>query len=449
MTLASKPGEGTTVSFEIELNPSQSASDVSSRDHALINDLRVLVVDDRKANCEVLNFYLSEMGAQPHNAANGHEALQKIKAAQDAGTPYSLAIIDMIMPGMNGLELARRVREDTQTQDTRLIMLTSLSWKGDRQTSRKHGISELLSKPVRYLELVEAIESCLSGSPPAATPNPKPDQPIEKNRFSGMKVLLAEDNPVNQEVMKEYAAALDFKITIADNGRDAVDIFANDTFDIVLMDCQMPEMDGLTACRKIRDLEHSRNVHRTPVVAVTANAYASDRQMCMEAQMDDVLTKPCKLSDLTATLDRWGSRSVSQQGECENKAPTSPECNFEDQHFDPSPIQSMEECSPGAAARLADLYLSTTPKLVRQILMGIADKDRNAVGNAAHSLKSSSSSIGAIRTAQMAKWIETAARGKTPVAEILLVASKLEHELSEVETALEREPWTAPTRQAV
>ncbi len=447
MTLASKPGEGTTVSFEIALAQGQSTSDVSSEDRKLANDLRVLVVDDRKANCEVINCYLSEMGAQPQNAANGHEALEKIKAAQNAGTPYSLAIIDMIMPGMNGLELARRIREDSQTHDTRLILLTSLSWKGDRQTSRKHGISEFLSKPVRYRELVDAVESCMSGSPPAVTRRPKPDQTIEKDKYSGMKVLLAEDNLVNQEVMREYASALGCQIAVADNGREAVDLFSKGAFDIVLMDCQMPEMDGLTACRKIRDLERSRNSHRTPVVAVTANAYESDRLMCMEAEMDDVLTKPCKLSDIAATLDRWGSHTDSQQANGKNGQPTSTECNLEDQVFDPSPIQSMEECSTGAAVRLVDLYLSTAPKLVRQILTSIADKDRNAVGTAAHSLKSSSASIGAMRMAQLAKRIETAAREKTAIPEILLIASKLEGALSEVEVALERAPWTVQACQ--
>lgn len=437
LDLASTPGHGTTLTFDIPMQPTHSPiHGMDTVATCVPPDMRILVVDDRSTNLEVLCCYLTEFGMRPDIAHSGQEALDKVRQAHTDGQPFPLAIIDMVMPGLNGLQLAERIRTMPEGELTRIMLLTSLSWKGDRALAREVGVSEVLSKPVRYAELRDAVRRMIHS--PA---RPQPCRAVAETAadpslmmFADLKVLLAEDNPVNQQLMLEYAAVLGSKMTIAENGADAVARFSEEAFDIVLMDCQMPEMDGITACRHMRALEQGRGTQPTPIIAITANAFEGDRASCIAAGMNDVLTKPCSLSSLSDKLAQWTHTHAAAATAPPAQSPCEPESEIP---FDPSALTALEECTVGAAARLADLYRTTAPKLVRQILLGITDSEREKVGAAAHSLKSSSATIGASRMAHLARRIEAQARGDAPMAEILLNASRLDGELLRLEEAME------------
>lgn len=446
MTLKSAPGEGTTVFFDVALPVAEAPSALDTGELPEVMGLRVLVVDDRPANREVVTFYLSEAGAQADCAGCGEDALQMLQSAHREGEGFDLVIVDMMMPGMNGLQLAQRIRTSRELTGTRIMLLTSLSWKGDRQTARAHGVSEFLSKPVRHRDLIETVRRCMSAAAPDVVDLQGGAAPQcgRHGKFEGLKVLLAEDNAVNQLVMSEYAEILGCEMSVAENGLDAVAQFDGGSFDVVLMDCQMPELDGFGACRRIRELEQEGGMTRTPVIAVTANAYESDRTACIDAGMDDVVTKPCSLDEFAAKLEQWALRGdVAQKITLGGSDPVDVE-----PLLDVSVLQSLEETSAGVADRLSELYLSTAPKLVRQILMGLTDKDHASVGAAAHSLKSASATIGAMHMAGMARRIETEARARSSISQILLTAAFLEGELARLEAAMVQAPWRGIAQSA-
>jgi CheY-like chemotaxis protein len=289
-----------------------------------------------------------------------------MRTAALEGRTFALAVLDMILPGINGLDLARRIKADATIGSTQLVMLTSVSWKADSQTARNAGIAEFLNKPIRRSELLDAIRRSFQA--PVEKTETSPPSMIDaaggRGILHGVRVLVAEDNPVNQEVIREFAGQLGCEPLIAENGRIAVEAFATAAFDVVLMDCQMPEMDGLTACRKMREIERSRGLSRTPVIAVTANAYESDRAMCLAAEMDDFMSKPFTEQQLSDVLSRWVRQGKAQSSPV-GTATAQPTRDAVEIHklatLDPAALQAFERQKPGMAARLSDLFLSTAP----------------------------------------------------------------------------------------
>jgi len=271
---------------------------------------RVLVVDDNETNRRVLATRLSHASYDVALASSGREALVTMRLALAAGRGFDLVLSDFQMPDMDGAMLGEQINIDPALSNTRVVLLTSVDRQGDLARFASLGFAGYLSKPIRGRELLACLDKVFehdaqewhAQTHPIVTANSLPRNGATA-RYSG-KVLLVEDNVVNQKVGQRFLERLGCEVVLAENGEDAVAAWTRDNFRLVLMDVQMPVMDGYTATRQIRDLERGRA--RTPIVALTANAMTGQLERCLQCGMDGLLTKPLEAARLEEVLDRFG-----------------------------------------------------------------------------------------------------------------------------------------------
>ena len=301
----STPGKGSTFCFTVQLEPGPAESDAASRPH-LLEGVRVLVVDDNEAYREILLQTLNSWGMRGEAAGSGFQALELFRAA--AADPFRYLIVDLQMPGMDGIQTALAIRDGVVGSEPRIIMLTPSGGLPDRPANHAAGIDAYLSKPVRQSHL---LNSLLAIENHDTRVQAYPAEPPSRYRFSA-RVLLVEDAPVNLDVGTWMLEALGCRVDTAGNGLEALDAVAGTRYDLVLMDCQMPEMDGYQATRRLREREAEGwaapdgiPAGRLTVIALTAHAMPNDRQLCLDAGMDDYLAKPFTRDALGAVLFRW------------------------------------------------------------------------------------------------------------------------------------------------
>ena len=295
--LSSVPGQGSTFAFEVDLGVSDDPLPRPQLD--TLRGLRVLVVDDNRTNRRILQEMLDNWGMQVEAAASAGDALQAIEQAGRAGEPFPIVLTDSQMPGVDGFEMVRRLHDVAGgTGDSPIIlMLTSGDRPGDRERSRELGIARFMTKPVKQSELHDAIAEAFDVTPgPAAA-----DDTTDDGTLRGLRILLAEDSIPNQKLAVGLLRRHEHTIDIAGNGREAVAKAAAETYDIILMDVQMPEMDGLTATRTIRTAQQTSG-DRVPIVAMTAHAMKGDRDLCLAAGMDAYVSKPIRPDELYAAI---------------------------------------------------------------------------------------------------------------------------------------------------
>jgi PAS domain S-box-containing protein len=300
----SAPGRGSTFHFTVRLGI--GASD--HREPLLLAGLagaRVLVVDDHAANRHLLVNYLLKWGLQPHALEDGAAALAALDEAHAAGKPFRVILLDAMMPGIDGFEVARRIKARAAESSTIIMMLTSGGQRGDAQRCRELGLAAYLSKPIRAEELQAAVLSAAGARASGASVPLITRHSLAQAHGAAapvpLRILLAEDNPVNQRLALTLLQKRGHTVQLAGNGREAVAYFDAGAFDLILMDMQMPVLDGLEATRQIRELENLRGGH-VRIVAMTANAMSGDKDACLEAGMDDYLAKPLKVDALLAIL---------------------------------------------------------------------------------------------------------------------------------------------------
>ena len=298
---------------------------------AALRGRRVLIVDDHATNRRVLEQSLRGQGVMYESAENGYQALEHLRHAAGRQTLFDLAILDMQMPGMDGLELARQIKAEPAISATRLVLLTSVGRRGDAKAAQNAGIAAYLTKPIRQSLLYECLSLVLGSALDAVAPNPQTAASIitrhslsEAQIRSSPLVLVVEDNPVNQKVAVKMIEKLGYRVNVAANGREAVESLARIPYALVFMDCQMPEMDGFEATRVIRKQEESLrqaggSPSHLPIIAMTANAMQEDHDRCQAAGMDDFLSKPVASKSLAAVLNRWVPHDLAP-GEAESKA---------------------------------------------------------------------------------------------------------------------------------
>jgi two-component system, sensor histidine kinase and response regulator len=314
MGVSSRPGAGSTFWFSLPL-PLQTGAPIELPRGDDLKDIRVLIVDDNPTNCIVLSEMLEHKNVRNDSAPSGESALAKIRAARAAGDAYHLAVLDQEMPGMNGESLARAIKADPSLQGTLLMMLTSVGLRGDGQRMKDIGFTAYFTKPTRSHQILDAI-SALWTSHKTSSPIPfltrhvlaeaglrRPSQPAPVARVTAPRVLVVEDNSVNQKLAKRLLEKLGCRVDVAGNGKEAVEMVETFPFDIVFMDCQMPVLDGFEATRAIRRKE-SGKAHQV-IIAVTANAMQGDREKCINAGMDDYISKPIARSELDQVLSRY------------------------------------------------------------------------------------------------------------------------------------------------
>ncbi|MEO8450394.1 MAG: response regulator [Gemmatimonadota bacterium] len=301
--MTSTVGEGSTFWFTLRM--AQAAAPITAPAPADLGGVRVLVVDDNEVNRRVLGEQLRRWGMVVDTAEGPADALIRLRAAGTGGQPFRAAILDFCMPEMHGLDLGRAVLADGSIPKLGLVLLTSAGQRGDAARAAEIGFAAYLMKPASPDALRRALATAL-GTPGIPSIGPGPQPAARPARAGGARrILLAEDNVVNQKVAVRMLERLGCQVDVAANGLEAVALWRKLPYDLVFMDCQMPEMDGFDAVRAIRRAE-GPDRRRTPVVALTANAMAEDRDRCLAAGMDDYVAKPVRVEDLNTVLNRFG-----------------------------------------------------------------------------------------------------------------------------------------------
>jgi signal transduction histidine kinase/CheY-like chemotaxis protein len=300
--LESEPGRGSAFHFNIPFQVRRDAlSQVRPVALEALRGLAVLVVDDNATNRHVLEQLLDDWHMKPTLAADGREALRIIEGEKARGSAFPLVLLDALMPEMDGFEVAERIRQDP-TAASSIIMLTSAGVRGDAARCQEMGIKAYLPKPIQRSDLCEALLTVLDRSGQSSTSQPVVTIHSLRQRRKQLSILLAEDNPVNQKLAVRLLEKRGHRVVLAETGRQALEALEKQSFDLVLMDIQMPEMDGLEATVKIRESEKAtgRHVH---IVAMTAHAMLGDRELCLSAGMDGYVTKPLHVEELFAVIE--------------------------------------------------------------------------------------------------------------------------------------------------
>jgi Amt family ammonium transporter len=298
----SVPGEGSTFHFTVTLAQASPSSAPAAAPRLDLRGLRVLVVDDNATYRDILANQLLSWGFDVALAEDAEVALRELVAAQQQHKPFRIAIVDMILPGKSGPELAAIVRQDSGLARTAMIMVTSADSGFDPGGMREIGFSACLTKPIRQSHLFDAIVESMT---PASRSSEQTEAPRVREAVGNRaRILLAEDNTVNQMVASELLKDAGYLCDIVADGRGAVEAAAHDAYAIILMDCQMPEMNGFDATREIRASEARNGKMRVPIIALTANAVQGDRERCLETGMDDYVTKPIDPDQLLKTIER-------------------------------------------------------------------------------------------------------------------------------------------------
>jgi CheY-like chemotaxis protein len=304
----SEPGRGSAFHFTARLRAAESGPVViyplAPPDRSA--GIRVLIVDDNRSHRGILRRLLTQWGMKPTSAQSGEEALVQLRAARTSGDPYKLVLIDSQMPGMDGFVLIDRIQRLPGTSPATIMMLNAGGQRGEAARCAESGVSAHLLKPVRPLLLHDAISRTMGGRTDEAAPiTGSPELTGEPTE--SLRVLLAEDNAVNRKVATRMLERRGHQVAVTTNGKEALAALHKDTYDLVLMDVQMPEMDGLEATRAIRGLEQGTGFHQQ-IIALTAHAMIGDRERCLEAGMDGYLTKPLRPQELDQLLASYAPR---------------------------------------------------------------------------------------------------------------------------------------------
>jgi PAS domain S-box-containing protein len=399
----SEPGKGSTFWFSIPLQKSQGVVKQSARFSRDLVNVRVLIVDDNQTNRQILKHQLQAWKMRSGHAVNAEEALDCLRAAVAEGDPYELAILDMQMPGMDGLSLARVVKLDPAIAATRLIMLTSLGHSLSQEELRTSGIEDCLLKPVKQSRFFNCLVTILSGESAPRKVSSKPGAPSPLGVSKGTRILLAEDNLINQKVALSQLEKLGYTADVVDNGLQALEALEKTPYDVVLMDCQMPEMDGYEATRKIREMEkpsagnngHKRKVY---IIAMTAHAMEGDRETCHAAGMDNYLSKPVLLEDLKKTLEQGIQRSSQRGGATRPLAQRVARAHRDSAETSPlvDMVRFREVASgnPEQLQKLIELYISQTEEIVQAMEEACRAGSAPEIKRLAHKCYGSSATCG-------------------------------------------------------
>ena len=380
----STPGKGSR--FFIDLRLPVAHETVSKRlSTSMLEGVRVLVVDDNQTNRDILRQQLQGWGMSVTCVVEGAEALARMVEATQEGRPFELAILDMHMPKMDGLQLATEIKARPPLASTRLMMLSSTYASADQQARLEAGILRYLNKPIRRADLLRVIADVLAADPIESIAHRSSSEKLPAPIHG--KVLLVEDNAVNQGVAKAMLRKLGLKMQLACNGAEAVELVREEQFDLVLMDCQMPVMDGYEATAIIRSLPNDRGA-TLPIIALTANAMQGDEQKCLEAGMNAFLAKPYTLAMLRVAIARWLPAETFGTQVAEEP----PAINV-------AVIDTLRELDESGGMELAreifGSFLETADHGITQVEAAIAGSNAKALAQAAHALKSSAANVGA------------------------------------------------------
>ncbi len=425
--IESEVGQGTTFFFELEMLVRSAAPLAEYQQTGRITAMPVLLVDDNATNRRLLQEMLSNWKMRPTVVANGDEALVELQRAAQAGQPYGLTILDVQMPGMDGFTLAERLREHPEYVGATVMMLTSEGQRGDAARCRELGISGYLMKPVSQSELLDAMMTALGE--PLQQDRPLITRHSLRETRQKLSLLLAEDNAVNQMLAVRVLEKMGHTVTVANNGQEALTHWQTTTFDAILMDVDMPVMNGYAATRRIRELEKDTGKH-TRIIAMTAHAMAGAREECLRHGMDGYLTKPIDTDALWHELDSLAQGAVNNEATIVSPAGQAVVADFGKARQTMDDNQELFE-------EIVRLFLQDAPPHIQKIKDGLAQGDADAVRHSAHALKGMVGIFAAERSLQAAAKVEQLA-GKSGLEDLV---ADLEASLADLEAAIRAYQW--------
>ena len=458
----SQPGQGSCFWFTVCLRKHAKALRSGEPFAAVLAGLHVLIVDDKAINRKILELLTRKWGMQPTLVDSGPAALELL-GLHRGQPPFAVALLDVDMGVMDGLDLAQRMRERADWAGIRLVLLTSLGRRGDAKAAREAGLAAYLMKPVRERQLHDCLVAVMTqqtgilGALPAGTaPALITRHTIAETKANaGLRILLAEDNIINQKVAVRLFERLGYRLDVVANGFEAVEALSRIPYDLVFMDCQMPEMDGFEATRVIREHESS-SVNRqpsnqprmtddesrmtvsrhVPIVAMTANAMQGDRERCLAAGMDDYVAKPITVEALAEVLGRQVSPEASTARHM-GVGPTD-----EQIAVDPLIFNGLRELAgdeaPDFLMTLVEHFLSDAPQSLEQMRLAAVRGDLYELARLAHRLKGSASNLGALGMARMCGQIREAGEARA-LKRASGLLNELEREFERVRAQLSRE----------
>ena len=380
----------------------------------------MLIVDDNFTNSRILNNMTGSWGMSPAIAHGGSEALAMAEAAHQQGAPFRLILLDVCMPGMDGFEVAEKFRANPSLRDVTILLLTSAGKPGEAARCLDLRISAYLLKPVMKADLLTAILAVLGGkiNQAAALPPSLVTRHSIRESPKKRRVLVAEDNAINQALLVRLLIKLGHASVLARNGKEAVALASAQKFDLVFMDVQMPEMDGLDATRAIRKREKIDGTHLL-IYAMTAHAMKGDRERCLEAGMDGYLTKPIRFSDVEQTLAGINSEATMT---IKNTSIIVPDTWNKTETIER--LGGDEEL----LRELVEIFVAESPKLLSQLREAVVSSNSEALMRAAHSIRGELSCLGAVAAANTAQTLESMGSNKG-LAEASEVLTNFESEL--------------------
>jgi len=400
LDVESMPGRGSRFWFSLPLE--EASLPTPKVEFSLPADLkgyRILCVDDNAINRDIVKRQINSWQMRCDIASNAAEALSMLKKAVSQNSRYALVLVDYIMPGMNGFEFIQVMHELKEIADTPVILLSSLGATFNPNELHQLGISLSLTKPLRHGKLFDSIVAVLKDIKPheklsSATHSSLPSSP---NLDYPVRLLLVEDNAINQQVAIRMLNKLGYRVDIASNGIDALQAIKKVAYDIILMDCQMPEMDGYTATQEIRRLEKEKKIaHPIPIIAMTAHARKGDREKCISIGMSDYIAKPINIKILAETIERWlNLKNPSSTGPTlveDTSLPTTLQSLI-----DMERLESIFGDDPEAIKGLMQNFITSTSDLLKDIAPALEDKNTTFAKELLHRLKGSSGNCGIMK----------------------------------------------------
>ncbi len=438
----SQLGKGSSfhVVLPFEKRP-ESPARKAPRDVKDLHGLRALVVDDNATNRRILEEILTNWGMRPAVVEGGQAALETLERARQSGDSIRLVLLDYQMPGMDGFAVAAEIKRHAELAATTIMMLSSVGQRGDAQRCKELGVAAYLTKPVRQSVLLEAI---LAVQDRVARTVPAPALVTRHSLREGqrpLRVLLAEDNPVNQLLVVRMLEKRGHSVAVAANGREALAALDAEDFDAVLMDVQMPEMDGFEATGRIRRKEEGTGRH-LPVIALTAHAMRGDQERCLAAGMDGYLSKPIRAADLFETLENLPTGQVIPRPAPQGQPQPAPAEMDGDGPIDPKALAGLRALESagetGFLGQVIRTFLDSTPGRLTAVKEAAEKGEAKGLERSAHSLRGSCGVLGVRRMAALCQEVETLAEAGR-VKETASLVARLDEEFAAARSALEAE----------
>jgi PAS domain S-box-containing protein len=418
-------GQGSTFRFTVWLAKQPAPARVTPLPRVSLHGRRLCIVDDNATNRRILEQYAVDWGLESSSASDGYQALALLRDASARGEPFDLAILDFQMPRMDGFELGHMITADPRLAATRLVLLTSIGVRGQAEKAKQAGIAAYLTKPAHRAQLYDCL--CLIVDRPPKAPvalgddktSSRPSEVLvtqhvlkEAAAAARPRILVSEDNIVNQKVAVCQLEKLGYRADVVANGHEAIEAISRVRYALVLMDCQMPEMDGWAATARIRTRESEEPGRRLPIIAMTANAMPGDRENCLNAGMDDYLSKPVNRANLKAMLDKWipiQPRSDEQQEPVSRASqPPSHEC------VDPAVLADLRQLDQSCEvlSTLITHFLEDGPPRLAALQEALQHGDGGTLAHVAHDLNGSSGNLGIWRMRQLCVELQALGRAK-------------------------------------